>query len=59
FDSSDGLHELLRTFETSIVPGKYFEEPRHFRLGFTVKPEDVATGLRNLSQALHQIHRSK
>lgn len=58
FASSDALHDLLRTLETSIVPGKYFEAPRHFRLGFAVRPDDVRAGLRNLSQALHQLHRS-
>jgi aspartate/methionine/tyrosine aminotransferase len=51
-DDSEPLHALLRRFETSIVPGKHFEEPRHFRLGFAVKTEDVAAGLRNLSKAL-------
>jgi aspartate/methionine/tyrosine aminotransferase len=51
-DDSEPLHDLLRQFETSIVPGKYFEAPRHFRLGFAVKTEDVAAGLRNLSTAL-------
>ena len=51
---STGLHDRLRVLETSIVPGKFFEMPQHFRLGFAVKPEDVATGLRNLSRALRQ-----
>lgn len=51
-DDTEPLHDLLRRFETSIVPGKYFEAPRHFRLGFAVKTEDVAAGLRNLSKAL-------
>ncbi len=52
---SQPLHDLLRQYETSIVPGKYFEEPRHFRLGFAVKPEDVEKGLRNLSTALRSM----
>jgi len=52
---SEPLHDLLRQFETSIVPGKFFESPSHFRLGFAVKTEDVATGLRHLSQALRMI----
>jgi aspartate/methionine/tyrosine aminotransferase len=51
-DDSEPLHDLLRRFETSIVPGKYFEAPRHFRLGFAVRTEDVDAGLRNLSKAL-------
>jgi aspartate/methionine/tyrosine aminotransferase len=49
---SEPLHDRLRQFETSIVPGKFFEYPRHFRLGFAVKPEDVKMGLQNLSKAL-------
>src|SRR5215813_9030519 len=51
-DDSEPLHDALRRSETSIVPGKFFETPRHFRLGFAVKTEDVAAGLRNLSKAL-------
>jgi aspartate/methionine/tyrosine aminotransferase len=53
-EESDSLHERLRRRETSIVPGKYFEEPRHFRLGFAVKTEDVACGLENLGRALRE-----
>src|SRR5262245_10647510 len=53
-DDSEPLHDLLRRYETSIVPGKYFETPRHFRLGFAVKTEDVAAGLRNLSKTLRE-----
>jgi aspartate/methionine/tyrosine aminotransferase len=49
---SEPLHDRLRRFETSIVPGKYFESPRHFRLGFAIKTEDVRVGLERLSQAL-------
>jgi aspartate/methionine/tyrosine aminotransferase len=51
-EDSESLHDLLRRFGTSIVPGKYFEAPRHFRLGFAVKTEDVAAGLSNLSKVL-------
>lgn len=49
---SQSLHDLLRQSETSIVPGRFFEEPQHFRLGFAVKTEDVEIGLTNLSKAL-------
>lgn len=52
YDDSQQLHDLLRRFDTSIVPGKFFEAPRHFRLGFAVKTEDVAAGLENLSKVL-------
>jgi aspartate/methionine/tyrosine aminotransferase len=52
---SEPLHDMLRQSETTIVPGTFFEEPRHFRLGFAVKTEDVAAGLRNLSEALRRL----
>ena len=54
-EDSQPLHDWLRTLDTSIVPGKYFESPRHFRLGFAVKPEDVAAGLKNLSAGLRRL----
>jgi aspartate/methionine/tyrosine aminotransferase len=52
---SQALHDWLRSRETSIVPGKYFEQPRHFRLGFAVPPEMVAMGLRQLSEGLRRM----
>ena len=52
---AEPLHDQLREFETSIVPGKFFESPQHFRLGFAVKPEDVEIGLQNLSKVLRQL----
>ena len=51
-EDSEPLHDRLRKLETSIVPGRFFEFPRHFRLGFAVQPEDVEEGLRRLSVAL-------
>jgi aspartate/methionine/tyrosine aminotransferase len=53
-DDSQALHDRLRRLETSIVPGSFFDHPRHFRLGFAVRPADVAEGLRRLSAALRQ-----
>jgi hypothetical protein len=52
---SEALHDRLREFDTSIVPGKFFEVPRHFRLGFAVRTEDVDAGLVNLSRVLRAI----
>lgn len=54
-DDSQALHDWLRGRETSIVPGKFFEDPRHFRLGFAVQPEVVAEGLGHLSKGLRRI----
>jgi hypothetical protein len=53
-EDSQPLHDRLRRADTSIVPGRFFESPRHFRLGFAVRTEDVAAGLRHLSAALRQ-----
>jgi aspartate/methionine/tyrosine aminotransferase len=51
---SDLLHDRLRQRETSIVPGRFFESPSHFRLGFAVATPDVAEGLRRLSLTLRE-----
>lgn len=51
-EDSQALHDRLRELEASIVPGRFFEFPRHFRLGFAVLPEDVNEGLRRLSRVL-------
>jgi aspartate/methionine/tyrosine aminotransferase len=53
---SEPLHNRLRRYDTSIVPGKFFEDARHFRLGFAVHPAEVETGLGFLSTTLHQLH---
>jgi len=53
--TSDPLHDRLRERDTSIVPGRFFESPRHFRLGFAVGTEDVAEGLRRLSETLLEL----
>lgn len=54
-EDSEPLHDWLRGRETSIVPGRYFQFLRHFRLGFAVEPEHVAAGLKNLSEGLRRV----
>jgi aspartate/methionine/tyrosine aminotransferase len=54
-EDSAALHDRLRRLDTSIVPGRFFAAPRHFRLGFAVRTEDVAQGLQNLSRALRAL----
>jgi len=49
---SEPLHDWLRRKETSMVPGKFFEAPDHFRLGFAVYSPEVTQGLKFLSQGL-------
>lgn len=52
YADSEPLHDRLRELDTSIVPGRFFEEPQHFRLGFAVQPDAVAEGLTRLGQVL-------
>lgn len=53
-ETSEPLHDWLRARETSIVPGSFFDSPRHFRLGFAVEPENVERGLEALSAGLRR-----
>jgi len=49
--------EMLREqFETSVVPGEFFEQPQHFRVGFCGATEIVRGGLERLSAALEAFH---
>ena len=51
--SADEFAEFLRReFETSVVPGRFFEMPQHFRIGMGGDPAMTAEGLRRLAQAL-------
>lgn len=50
--SAEELHDKLRARDTSIVPGRFFDAPSHFRLGFGVSTADVAAGLHHLSEVL-------
>ncbi len=43
---------LREQFETSVVPGEFFEQPQHFRIGFCGATETVRGGLERLSAAL-------
>jgi aspartate/methionine/tyrosine aminotransferase len=43
---------LREQFDTSVVPGDFFEQPQHFRIGFCGSTETVRGGLERLSGAL-------
>lgn len=45
--------ELLQErFETSVIPGDFFEAAEHFRLGFYADPAALTEGLANMRRAL-------
>jgi hypothetical protein len=51
--NADDFLERLRTeFDTSVVPGRYFEMPDHFRIGMGVNTEMFAKGLDRIAQML-------
>ncbi len=56
--TSEKLTEVLREkYETSVVPGRFFEMPAHFRLGFGIGSEALTAGLERLGAALDEIAR--
>ncbi len=47
--------QLLREkYETSVVPGKFFEAPRHFRIGIGGPTADLRASLERLTAALDE-----
>ena len=53
-DTSAFADRLLTERGTAIVPGRFFEAPGHFRLGFGTSPDVVRGGLEQLSAALDE-----
>ena len=46
------LERLRAEFDTSAVPGRFFQMPDHFRVGMGVNTEMFAEGLDRVSRAL-------
>ena len=46
---------LRERYETSVVPGSFFEYPDHFRVGIGGVTQEVEKGLGNLSKALSEL----
>jgi hypothetical protein len=51
-NADDFLARLRTKFDTSAVPGRFFEMPDHFRVGMGVNTEMFAEGLNRISRAL-------
>ena len=51
----DGFVRRLREkYETSVVPGSYFDMPQHFRIGIGGDPEITRVGLQRIGLALDE-----
>ena len=58
--SVDHLWDLLyEKHDTSFVPGRFFESPRHFRIGMCCEPELFQQGVRRLGNALDELENSR
>jgi aspartate/methionine/tyrosine aminotransferase len=54
--SADELCALLmKKYETSVVPGRFFEMPQHFRIGLGCDTATLAAGLQRLGAALDEM----
>ena len=54
--SAEELFKLLREkYETSVVPGRFFESPSHFRIGLGGDTQSLSEGLRRLGAALDEV----
>jgi len=54
--ASDTLADrLLRRYSTLVVPGRFFEAPRHIRISFGCRPALLERGLANISRALDDL----
>ena len=51
-NADDFLERLRTNFDTSVVPGRFFEMPDHFRIGMGANTEMFGEGLSRISQAL-------
>jgi aspartate/methionine/tyrosine aminotransferase len=49
---------LLKRYSTLVVPGRFFESPRHIRLSFGCAPARLSRGLANISHALDDLEPS-
>ena len=57
-DAEEFVKMAREQFETSVVPGDFFEQPQHFRIGFCGATETVRGGLERLSAALGAFQRA-
>jgi len=54
-DTTEFAERLLRTRDTAVVPGRFFQAPAHVRIGFGGPTETLREGLESIAQALNEI----
>jgi aspartate/methionine/tyrosine aminotransferase len=53
---TDKLDAVLRErYDTAVVPGRWFEMPDHFRVGFGVAPDHFSEALKRVAAALDDL----
>jgi aspartate/methionine/tyrosine aminotransferase len=53
---ADAFCQLLHEkYDTSVVPGRFFDAPEHFRIGIGGETEDVRQGLSRVAAALDEL----
>ena len=48
---------LIEKYETSVVPGRFFESPQHIRFGMCCDPKLFSAGVERLGEALDKLSR--
>ena len=56
-NAADFVTLARERYETSVVPGEFFEQPQHFRIGLCAATESLRGGLERLSAALEIFER--
>jgi aspartate/methionine/tyrosine aminotransferase len=56
-DAEELCRVLREKYETSVVPGRFFEMPAHFRVGIAGETAVLEAGLERLGNALEEISR--
>ena len=54
-DAHAFANRLLDRYSTVVVPGHFFESPRHFRISYGCRPALLDLGLRSISRALDDL----
>jgi len=53
-NAAEFVTRLREQYETSVVPGEFFEQPQHFRIGLCGTTESLRGGLERIGAALEK-----